>query len=579
VTGRVSVWAPNADRVELVIGDGTDTVVMGSGAGGWWYAQDQRLTDGARYGFRLDDDKTVLPDPRSRRQPDGVHGMSAIYHHRYAWHDGGWRGRPLRGAIIYELHVGTFSTDGTFAGVISHLDHLVELGVTHLELLPVNDFNGAWNWGYDGVHWFAVHEAYGGPDGLKHLVDECHRRGLAVLLDVVYNHLGPSGNYLPRFGPYLTSGRNTWGEQVNLDGAGSSEVRRHILDNALMWLAEFHLDGLRLDAIHALRDTGPVHLLAEMSEQVADLSRELGRELILVAESDLNDPVVITPVHEGGWGMDAQWDDDVHHALHALLTGERQGYYVDFGSLDVVRTVFTGAYLHAGTYSTFRRAVHGRPIDRSRTPGYRFVVSLQNHDQVGNRAAGERLSELTSPGRLRVAAVLLFTSPYTPMLWMGEEWAASTRWPFFTSHPEPELARAVAAGRIEEFSRHGWDASPVPDPQDPGTFRSARLDWGEVERAPHARMLSLYRTLIRLRTDHPDLADPDLSAVDVRFDAEAGWLVVVRGSLRVVASLASEPVTVPESARSVILRTDDGVAITPGGVLLPPETAVIVDSG
>jgi maltooligosyltrehalose trehalohydrolase len=588
MTGRVSVWAPYARRLRLVIAGVPEPLPMSRSSDGWWHLNDPRLSDGARYGLSVDDDPAVLPDPRSRRQPDGVHQMSAIYHHRYAWHDHAWPGRDLRESVIYELHVGTFTEDATFDGVVQRLDHLVALGVTHIELLPVNDFNGIWNWGYDGVLWYSVHEAYGGPDGLKGLVDACHRRGIAVLLDVVYNHLGPSGNYLARFGPYLSETRSAWGEHINLDGPGSAGVRRYIVDNALMWLTDFHLDGLRLDAVDALQDSSPVHVLAELSGRVAGLSQELGRPLSLVAESDLNDPKVITPVAGGGWGMDAQWDDDVHHAWHALLTGERRAYYVDFGSLEVVATVLGRAFLHEGGYSTFLGHRHGRPID-PRTPGYRFVVSLQNHDQVGNRAAGERLPELTSQGRLRIGAVLLFTSPFTPMLWMGEEWAATTRWPYFTSHPEPDLGAAVAAGRIEEFSTYDWDLSEMPDPQDPATYRSAILRWRESETGHHAEMLALYRELIRLRGERPELSDPDLTSVEVRYDSAAGWLAIGRGVLLVVANFSSRPVVVPaaSSARDddlavtarILLQTADGVDARSGGFAVPPESAAIIELG
>ncbi len=535
---RPAVWAPQAGRVRAVIGTDhgrTEDLLSDPAQPGWWQLAAD-LPPGTRYGYLLDDDDTPLPDPRSQRLPDGVHGLTEVYdesaHH---WQDAGWPGRQLAGAVIYELHVGTFTPGATLDSAIERLDHLVELGISHVELLPVNAFNGVWNWGYDGVAWYAVHEPYGGPDALKRFVDACHGRGLAVILDVVYNHLGPSGNYLPRFGPYLTTGRNTWGDLVNLDGEGSAEVRRYILDNALRWLRDFHIDGLRLDAVHALRDSSPVHLLQQLAVEVSELSATVGRPLPLIAESDLNDPKLITPRGsadsqgeapyrndpEGGYGLDAQWDDDVHHALHALLTGERHGYYADFGSLECLAKVLTRAFFHDGSYSAFRGRDHGRPVDREHTPGWRFVAFLQDHDQVGNRAAGDRLPETTSAGRLKIGAVLLFSSPFTPMLFMGEEWAASTRWPFFTSHPQPELAAAVSAGRLAEFADHGWDASAMPDPQDPATYHSAVLDWSEPEAGSHAEMLELYRRLIRLRRDEPSLADPVLAAVSVDYDSAA----------------------------------------------------------
>jgi maltooligosyltrehalose trehalohydrolase len=495
----------------------------------------------------------------------------------YHWRDADWPGRTLTGAVVYELHVGTFTPGATLDSAIERLDHLVELGVTHVELLPVNAVNGIWNWGYDGVGWYAVHEPYGGPDGLKRFVDAAHARGLAVVLDVVYNHLGPSGNYLPEFGPYLKSGRNTWGEQINVE---QPEVRRFVIDNALMWLREFHVDALRLDAVHALQDTSPVHVLAELSDAVAALSRELGRPRQLIAESDLNDPAVISPVAAGGRGMDAQWDDDVHHALHAALTGERQGYYCDFGPLSVLATVLTSAFLHAGTYSTFRHAVWGHPIDRQATPGRRFVVCLQNHDQVGNRAVGDRLPELTTSGLLRVGAVLLLTGPFTPMLWMGEEWAASTRWPFFTSHPEPRLAKVTGAGRVAEFDRHGWDVSQMIDPQDPAAYREAVLDWDERDSPGHRDVLALYRSLIALRAAEADLRADDLAAVRVDYDEDQRWLLMHRGGFRVAANLAGQPRAVPLdpgfAADAVVLATAHGVTPADGAVALPPESAAIL---
>ena len=565
----IRVWAPAVQQLRIVA-DGSRRDMQRE-ADGWWRGPD--LPPGTDYALLLDGDDTEIPDPRSRWQPDGVHGRSRVYDDgAYPWQDADWLGRDLVDAVVYELHIGTFTPGATFDSATERLDHLVQLGVTHVELMPVNDFNGVWNWGYDGVLWYAVHEAYGGPEGLKRFVDACHARGLAVVLDAVYNHLGPSGNYLPRFGPYLKMGRNTWGELVNVE---EPHVRRYILDNALMWLRDFHADALRLDAVHALVDTSPTHILAEMSDEVAQLSRELGRPLSLIAESDLNDPVVITPRAAGGWGMTAQWDDDVHHALHALLTGERQGYYCDFGSLAVLAKTLTSAFLHDGTYSTFRGRVHGKPVDRANTPGRRFVVCLQNHDQIGNRAVGDRLPELLTPDLLRVGAVLLLTSPYTPMLFMGEEWAASTRWPFFTSHPEPELAAATGKGRLEEFATHGWDVSEMIDPQDPEAYRSAILQWHELAEPAHAAMLEFYRSLLALRAAQPELRDDDLSRVQVEFDDDARWLVVHRGELRVVANLSDEPRAVPVSASESVFATAE-VMLAPDNVRMPPRSAAIV---
>ncbi len=567
---RFEVWAPLAKAVRVRV-SGVDHPLT-SVAHGWWCA-DVTAPHGTDYAYLLGDDDQPLPDPRSRWQPTGVHGRSRVYEQgEFPWTDGAWPGRALPGAIVYELHIGTFTPGGTFDAAIERLDHLVSLGVTHVEPLPVNAVNGAWNWGYDGVGWYAVHEPYGGPDGFKRFVDACHGRNLAVVLDVVYNHLGPSGNYLPRFGPYLKSGRSTWGELVNLD---EHAVRRFVIENAVMWLRDFHVDGLRLDAVHALADSSTPHLLAQLADEVATLSARLDRPLTLIAESDLNDPMLITPRANGGYGLDAQWDDDVHHALHALLSGERQGYYADFGSLAGLAKVLTSAFFHDGTYSSFRGRPHGKPVNRARTPGYRFVAFLQDHDQVGNRATGDRLPEITSPGLLRVGAVLLLTCPFTPMLWMGEEWAATTRWPYFTSHPEPDLAAAAGPRRVEEFASHGWDVAQMIDPQDPAAYRSAILDWDEAIRPEHAAVLALYRSLIALRAAEPALRDPRLDAVRTEYDEDAGWIVVHRGPLRVIANLASASRRVPCRAAVIILATAPA-ELADDGVDLGAESAVIV---
>lgn len=563
------VWAPKVTRLR-VRAEGMDASLDPAGDG-WWSGPD--LPPGTDYSFWLDDSDEGVPDPASRWQPDGVHGPSRVYDQdAFDWHDAYWAGRDLTAAVLYELHIGTFTPGGTFDSAIERLDHLVELGITHIEVLPVNAVNGVWNWGYDGVGWYAVHEPIGGPDGFKRFVDAAHGRGLAVVLDVVYNHLGPSGNYLPRFGPYLKSGRNTWGDLVNVE---EPAVRRFIIDNALMWLRDFHVDALRLDAVHALQDDSPTHILAELAAATDQLAAMLGRPLTLIAESDLNDPTMITPRELGGYGLAAQWGDDVHHALHALLTGERQGYYCDFGSLSVLAKTLTRAFLHDGTFSTFRRREHGAPIDTRQVRGWQFVVCLQNHDQVGNRAVGDRLPEITSQGRLRIGAVLLLTSPFTPMLWMGEEWVACTRWPFFTSHPEPELAKATGEGRVAEFGDHGWDVSQMIDPQDRAAYRTAILDWSEPDDGEHAAMLALYRTLITLRAAEPDLRSGDLTAVAVDYDERAQWLVVDRGAFRIVVSLADKEQRIPVAVTEVVLATGPAVPDA-GHLVLGPESAAVV---
>lgn len=583
-------WAPNATRMALSLGAGAAAVdlAMVPAAGGWWTVDSDEAGGpvGDRdYGFRVDGGP-VRPDPRSRRQPRGVHEHSRTFDaaaHR--WHDDEWTGRPLDGAVIYELHVGTFTPEGTLDAAATRLDHLVDVGVDAVELLPVNAFNGPWNWGYDGVLWYAVHEEYGGPAGYQRFVDACHARGLAVIQDVVYNHLGASGNYLPEFGPYLrTDAANTWGAAVNLDGPGSDEVRRHILDNARMWFADYHVDGLRLDAVHALRDTRALTLLEQMAIETDALASALGRPLHLIAESDLNDPRLIAPRDHGGIGLAAVWDDDVHHALHVAVTGETDGYYADFAPLGAVAKVVARGYFHDGTYSSFRGRTHGRPIDTAVTPPWRLVACIQDHDQVGNRAAGDRIAQQAGWRAQAVAAVLLLTAPFTPMLFMGEEWAASTPWPFFTSHPEPDLAEKTRTGRFEEFARHGWDPSTVPDPQDPATFYGAKLAWSERDEGEHAAMLALYRSLLRLRRSCPDVVNAPWPDTRVEVAEADRWLVIERGAVTVAANLASYDRTValgPGPAampRSLAVSTDPDARLHDGGrfVTLPGMSAVVV---
>ncbi|MBB5921304.1 maltooligosyltrehalose trehalohydrolase [Actinoalloteichus hoggarensis] len=537
-----AVWAPQRQTVTLYTEDGRHP--MRRTEGGWWRASLPEAGHGTAYGFGLDGEPP-LPDPRSRWQPDGVHGLSRVYDHgRFDWRTEGWTGRPLPGGVVYELHIGTFTSAGTFDAAVERLDHLVELGVDFVEVLPVNSFDGPAGWGYDGVAWSAVQEGYGGPDGFKRFVDACHGRGLAVLLDVVYNHLGPSGAYLDRFGPYF-AGSTVWGPSVNLDGTDSDEVRRLIVDNALGWLRDFRVDGLRLDAVHALRDQRAVPLLEELSVAVDGLAAHLGRPLTLIAESDLNDPRLVTPREAGGYGLHAQWDDDLHHCLHAALTGERQGYYADFGSLRALADTLRGVFFHADTRSSFRGRDHGRAVDVHRVPGHRFLIYLQNHDQIGNRAAGDRISESLSRGLLACGAALMLCAPYTPMLFMGEEWGASTPWQFFASFPDPVLADAVRTGRRAEFGAHGWDEADVPDPLDPATVTRSTLDWSEPTRSGHRELLDVYRRLIALRRTHPELTDPRLDRLGVDVDEERRWIVLRRGGLRLVCNLSDSAQAVP----------------------------------
>jgi maltooligosyltrehalose trehalohydrolase len=408
-----------------------------------------------------------------------------------------------------------------------------------VELMPVAEFSGDRGWGYDGVDLYAPHHAYGGPDGLKRLVDACHAQGIGVVLDVVYNHLGPAGNHLAEFAPYFTDRYATpWGEAVNLDGPESDEVRRFFVDNALMWLRDYHVDGLRLDAVHAIVDTSAVHLLEQLAVETADLSAHLGRPLHLIAESDLNDPRLIRRRETGGYGLDAQWSDDFHHALHAALTGERSGYYEDFGRLSQIATALRRAYVYAGERSGFRQRRHGRPPGD--VPGWRFFGYLQNHDQVGNRATGERSSHLMSIERLRIGAALVATAPFVPMFFQGEEWGASTPFLYFTDHRDPELGRAVSHGRRREFASFGWDPDDIPDPQEEKTFLRSKLDWDELEHPHHAELLAWHRSLLALRRSRPELTDGRMDLVEVEADDEAGTLVVRRGRVIVTVRLGDE---------------------------------------
>ncbi len=618
-----TVWAPAAARVDVEIAGQPHPMsraAPGSVRAGWWEA-DVAAPPGTDYAFRLDGGEP-LPDPRSAWQPYGPGGPSRTYDHcAFAWTDAGWRGAPLHGAVVYEMHVGTFTPEGTLDAAIGRLDHLAGLGVTTVELMPLAAFPGEHGWGYDGICPWAVHEPYGGPDALKRFVDACHSRSLAVFLDVVYNHVGP-GNRLDSFGPYFTSAHMTpWGPAVNLDQAGSDEVRAFVTGNALMWLRDYHIDGLRLDAVHALEDHRAVHILEELAAAVDAFAASAGRSATLVAETDLNDPRLITTREAGGYGLTAQWSDDFHHAVHAAVTGEHQGYYRDFGSVFSVAKTLTRVYFHDGTWSSFRGRSHGRPVDVLKVPAYRFVCFVQDHDQVGNRAAGDRLAAALmagsgsdperAAGLLRVAAGLVLTAPFTPMLFMGEEWGADTPWQFFTDHTDPGLATAVSEGRRSEFAAHGWGRSAVPDPQDKETFLRSKLDWTQQDREPYRSLLSWYRSLLTLRRARPELTDPRLDQVRADYDERARWLLVSRGPLRIAANIGTAPAKLPlcpagprrsagaspeaaspeaaspeaasppAAACSPILlaASTPDISVEPGAILLPPATFAVVDLG
>ncbi len=571
-----SVWAPEARAVAVRIDSAS--YPLQAAEGGWWKGSVESAREETKYFFQVDDGEPI-PDPRSPYQPEGINGPSQIVDHsRFNWTDARWQAPPLSSGVIYELHIGTFTPEGTFLSTIEKLDYLLALGITHVEIMPVNEFSGSAGWGYDGVDLFAPHHAYGTPNELKQLVDACHSKGLAVLLDVVYNHFGPAGNYLSRFGPYFTEAYNTpWGSAVNLDQEGCLEVRRFFLDNAAMWLRDYHFDGLRLDAVHAYFDHSAIHFLEELSSEVDALSSHLGRYFVLIAESDLNDPRIITPREAGGFGIDAQWSDDFHHALHTVLTGENNGYYQDFGALSHLAKALTQAFVYDGAYSSNRNRKHGRPIIG--LSGHHFLAYAQNHDQIGNRANGERLSHLTTLGRTKIAAALVLTSAYVPMLFEGEEFGASSPFQYFTHHDDPELGRKVSEGRRSEFSAFGWEPDEVPDPQDAKTFQRSKLCWDELKRSPHSELLDWHKKLISLRRAHSCLTDGRMEDVEVRCDETALWLTVKRGSIEVICNLGETrqriPVPTPRQSRSVIC-SDNDYELRGSTIELPNDSVAIL---
>ncbi len=497
---RFSVWAPHAQQVALKLLRFNTSIAMAPRLSGYFEAEVADVRAGDRYVYILDGVKE-RPDPVSRSQPDGVHGASEVVDPlRFHWTDQNWRGLPLEKLILYELHVGTFSDKGTFDAIIPHLPYLRDIGITAIELMPIAQFSGARNWGYDGVGLYAPHSTYGGPNGLKTLIDACHRIGIAVILDVVYNHVGPEGNYLQDFGPYFTDRyRTPWGSAVNYDGPDSDEVRRFVLDNALYWVTEYHVDGLRLDAVHGIYDFGAMHILKELSDLIHAEAKRLGRTVLLIAESDLNDSRIISPAAEGGYGIDAQWSDDFHHALHSVLTDERAGYYEDFGRLAQLATALQDGFVYAGQHSPHRRRRHGNSV--THLPPRQLVICAQNHDQIGNRAMGERLSTLIPWEALKVAAASVLLAPQTPLLFMGEEYGETAPFLYFVSHSDAALNQAVQEGRRREFAAFGW--TDVPDPVDPSTFERSRLHLDSAKNDRRQALLSWYRRLIHLRTTLP----------------------------------------------------------------------------
>jgi maltooligosyltrehalose trehalohydrolase len=490
------VWAPEAERVDVHMVEPRERLhPLSPTARGYHEGIVEDVPPGTLYRYRLDQ-KEAWPDPASRSQPQGVHGPSEVTDREFDWSDQAWHGVPLKDFILYELHTGSFSEAGTFDGVIAHLPDLVDLGITAIELMPVGEFPGQRNWGYDGVFPFAAQSSYGGPRGLKRLVDACHRLKMAVVLDVVYNHLGPEGNVLGRFGPYFTDRyRTPWGEAVNFDGAGSDEVRHYFIANALQWLEEFHIDALRLDAVHAIVDETPFKFLEELAVTVRE---RVHRRVYLMPESCANDARLVRPRDLGGYGLDCLWNDDFHHALHTLLTGETNGYYQDYGRLAHLEKAVREGFCYSGEYSVFRGRRHG--VSSRDLPAERFVVFAQNHDQIGNRLEGDRLNRKADLERVKLAASVVLLSPYLPLIFMGEEYGETAPFPYFVSHSDPALIDAVRRGRKEEFQAFGWEKEP-PDPQDPETFRSARLHRELRARAPHGTLFSFYRQLIQLRRE------------------------------------------------------------------------------
>jgi maltooligosyltrehalose trehalohydrolase len=570
-----SVWAPHAKSVDLLLGE--QRIALAPASRGYWQAEVSAHA-GQDYKYSLDGAAGV-PDPRSRWQPAGVHGASRIPEPLVADQipvRSSFRAVPLGQAIIYELHIGTFTPEGTYAAAQLKLPHLSELGVTHLELMPLATFPGERGWGYDGVDLFAPFPAYGTPVELAAFVRACHSCGLAVLLDVVYNHFGPDGNYLAAYAPYFTDRYKTgWGAAINYDGPHSDEVRRFVIDNALMWLKDYEFDGLRLDAVHAIFSFEAVHLLEALSHAVKDLSKELARPLVLIAESDLNDPRLVHSASRGGYGLDAHWADDFHHAIHRYFTGETDGYYADFQGLRDVATALRDGYVYQGQFSVHRGRTHGRPP--AGVEPHQLIVSAQNHDQIGNRAQGERLSNLVELGALKAVAALTLLSPFVPMLFQGEEWGASTPFLYFTDHQDPELAKLVAEGRSKEFSAFRWQGA-VPNPQEQGTFERSKLDWSELTQPQHAELFDWYRRLIRLRKDRPEMpreSRADAPAPKVKFDEASQWLTFVHSGVLVALNWrdCAQDVPMPVGEWTLVMRSDSDMMLKPD--VMPPRTTFI----
>ena len=579
-----TVWAPRAQKMCLVLyqKDGkTERLrqpMQGPNERGCW-SLSAEAEFGDRYAFLIDTNPNPLPDPRSAAQPLGVHGPSELYdQERFEWHDDFWQGPPLSGAVIYELHVGTFTEEGTMDSAIERIPYLADLGVTHVELMPLNAFPGDFGWGYDGVSLFAVKQEYGGPDALKRFVDACHQHHLAVLIDVVYNHFGPVGNYTTQFAPYLTDRHNTpWGQAMNFEAEGSDEVRRFFCDNALMWMRDYHADGLRLDAVHEFNDRSAIHFMEQLASEVDVLSATVARRLILIAESDLNNPHLVTSQDAGGMGLDAQWSDDFHHALFTVLSEQPSGmgYYDDFGRMADLAKVLQHAFVYDGRYSKFRKRSHGRSA--AGLSAHHFVVFLQNHDQVGNRAVGDRIVDIVGLPLAKVGAAVVLLSPFIPMLFQGEEFASSSPFQYFAHHEDADLAKAVSAGRKKEFAAFGWDEGIIPDPESRDTFQRSKLNWAEIGEGDHAEMLAWIKELIQLRRHTSALNDGNLQAEEVTFDEGKRWLTMKRGEVEVFLNIGKAPVSLPnETGLPLRLASGPGVQVSDSEVTLPAGTLAVL---
>jgi maltooligosyltrehalose trehalohydrolase len=553
-----NVYAQNRSGVKVLINQQKrfEQIAMHQQKPGFYSAQVERLDREPLYKFILEGEEGAYPDPCSHYQPEGVHGFSQVVDHdRYRWSDDQWPGINWPEAIIYELHIGAFSKEGTFRSAGAKLDTLIELGINTIELMPVTQTPGRWNWGYDGTNLFSVNHNYGSPDDFKHFVDTCHSRGLAVLLDMVYNHFGPEGNYLQLYGSYFTAKYDTaWGAAVNYDDAGCVLARQMVLESVRHWIERYHLDGLRLDAVHAIHDQSPRHILSEIAETARELSTTLKKKIVIIAETDENNPRVINPAAEGGFGIDAQWMDDFHHTVHTILTGEGNGYYQDYGDFRGLEKVF-GNYLYTGEYSKFWKKERG--FDGSANPGRQFVVALQTHDQVGNRAYGERLSSLISFPSLKAAAGLLFAAPYIPLLFMGEEYGEENPFLFFTDFTDPQIKQAVSEGRKKEFAGFGW-VDP-PDPENDDSFYRSGLTPREKWTPRQQQIFAYYRDLISLRREHPALRQPDKKTLKIKADPQRRLVRIVRRG----------------GGRTVIAYVNLGEKEAP---LLPDSIAVIFDS-